>query len=618
VLSIRMGSGSNYYSKNIIGCLKEVNVLFVVTPSQMRQIDQRAIHEFKIPGIVLMENAALQVVNVIKERYPLPHFRQVLILAGSGNNGGDGLAVARHLCLLGYQVSVLIVCSKGRMPKGDAGINLEMLQALRDGINSEDNRIDPQIDPQKNFDSRSFNTGASLEIYWLNAGQTEEQGIGNDAAQAFRPQQGLSNQTALNGLGNGRENDSYCGFNQAIRTVRNASLIVDGLFGTGLDRPVAGVYAAIVDEVNRCSRPVVAIDIPSGINGETGHVLGTAIQADDTVTFGYLKLGHLLFPGREYAGQVHVKPIGLPLDSAQNVGAQTFTLDDYDVAQQLKPRPRDGHKGTFGKVAVIAGSTGLTGAASMTSISALRSGAGLVTLGIPASLNPIMEEKLTEVMTVPLRDEGQGHLLPESFEDVAELLKDKDVLAIGPGCGKNLGVFEILRNIFGKIHISIVIDADGLNHISKDMNLLKAHSSPVILTPHPGEMSRLTGISLQDILKKPVEIAVETARTYNVIVLLKGATSVVADPRGKVYINPTGNSGMGKGGSGDILTGMIASLVAQGYSPFDAAVLGCYIHGKAGDEAAAHLGEVGMIAGDIIDAIPETFKKLYELKDTRR
>jgi NAD(P)H-hydrate epimerase len=309
-------------------------------------------------------------------------------------------------------------------------------------------------------------------------------------------------------------------------------------------------------------------------------------------------------------------PIGLPLDSAQSVGAQTFTLNDKEAAQCLKNRPRDGHKGTFGKVAIIAGSTGLTGAACMASISALCSGAGLVTLGIPASLNPILEEKLTEVMTVPLEDKGQGHLIPESLEDVAELLKDKDVLAFGPGCGKSSGVFEILRHIFGQIHISIVIDADGLNHISKDMNLLKDHRAAVILTPHPGEMSRLTGIALQDILKRPVETAVDTARKYNVIVLLKGAATVVADPSGKTYINTSGNSGMGKGGSGDVLTGMIASLVAQGYSPFDAAVYGCYIHGRAGDEAAAQLGEVGMIAGDIIDAIPRTFKKLYELRTT--
>ena len=525
--------------------------MYVVTPSQMRRIDQRAIKEFRIPGIVLMENAALQVVKVIKKRYPLSRFGtagKVLILAGCGNNGGDALAVARHLVLSGYRVNVLIVGGKGKKPAGDAGTNLEMLQALMD----------------------------SVHIQWLEEGQDPD---------------------------------------RALLMVREASLIVDGLFGTGLDRPVTGHYAAVIEEANKSAGPVVAIDIPSGISGENGQIQGTAIKAADTVTFGYLKPGHLLFPGREYSGHVHLKSIGLPPGSAESVGAGIFTLDDREAASRLKDRPRDGHKGTFGKVAVIAGSTGLTGAAYMTSISALRTGAGLVTLGVPAALQPVMAEKLTEVMTVPLEDRGQGHLMPESLGDVEELLKNKDVLAIGPGCGKNSGVFEILRNIFGRFHISIVIDADGLNHISKDMNLLKAHPAPVILTPHPGEMSTLTGIALGDILKNPVEIAAETAGKYQVIVVLKSAASVVADPGGRIYLNRSGNPGMGKGGSGDVLTGMIASLIAQGYDPFEAAVLGCYIHGRAGDEAAGLMGEVGMIAGDLTDAIPRTFRKLYGTRD---
>lgn len=545
--------------------------MWAVTPSQMRQIDERAINEFKIPGIILMENAALQVVNFIKDHYLKDHYPitqcsrmsiktpvqiplkvpvkipvRVLVICGCGNNGGDGFAVARHLYLLGYQVTTLILHNRGKVPSGDAGINLEMLKTL------------------------------NCDIVWLEEDE--------DPTRA-----------------------------KAI--VHSSSLIIDALFGTGLDRAVAGNYASIIDEINKNNTPIVSIDIPSGIHGETGQVLGTAVKATDTITFGYIKPGHLLFPGREYAGHVHVKPIGLPLDSATSIGAKIFTLNDEDLAQKLKDRPRDSHKGTFGKVAVIAGSTGLTGAAYLTAISALRSGAGLVTLGIPSSLNSIMEEKLTEVMTFSLEDKGQGHLIPESIDDIIELLKDKDVLAIGPGCGKNSGVFEILRNIFGRINISIVIDADGLNHISKDMNLLKIHQSPVIITPHPGEMSRLTGIAVEDILKKPMEVAAEFARKLNVIVLLKGAASIVADPQGQIYINSSGNSGMAKGGSGDVLTGMIASLVAQGYDPFEATVFGCYIHGRAGDEAADLSGEIGMIAGDIVDAIPRTFKKLYDVKN---
>ncbi|HHY83630.1 MAG TPA: NAD(P)H-hydrate dehydratase [Clostridiales bacterium] len=543
--------------------------MFVVTPSHMRQIDQRAINEFGIPGIVLMENAALRAVKIIMDRYPLPRCNKVTILAGSGNNGGDGLAIARHLFLSGYRVKVLVVCGRGRLPSGDAGINLQILQKLK------------------------------------------TTGVYTDPGQyASREMQPLCLNSSLEILYTGEGQDLY----GAIEAVNDAALIVDALFGTGLDRPVTGLYAAIIDEVNKTGIPVLSIDIPSGINGETGQVMGTAVRAADTVTFGYYKLGHLLFPGRNHCGRVHVVPISLPGDSAQSTGVNMFTLNDREASQMLRIRPRDGHKGTFGKVAVIAGSTGLTGAAYLASQAALRSGAGLVTLGIPADLNPIMEEKLTEVMTFPLEDGGHGHLTPQSLKDVCELIEGKDVLAIGPGLGKNPGVFEILWNIFGKFNISIVIDADGLNHISKDMKLLQAHCAPVIVTPHPGEMSRMTGLAVDEIIGRPIETASQFASEYDCIVLLKGAASIVAEPGGRIYVNASGNSGMAKGGSGDVLTGMIASLLAQGYGPFEAAVLGCYIHGRAGDDAARLLGETGMTPVDMIDAIPRTFQRLYKLK----
>jgi NAD(P)H-hydrate epimerase len=532
--------------------------LYVVTPSQSKKIDHRANAEFQIPGMVLMENAAIRVTDVIRERYPLSFFGRsgrVLVLAGCGNNGGDGLAVARHLALSGYRVTVLILGRSGKNPSGDAGTNFAILKALQEKNSGPD--------------------GVSLTVLRLEDGQDP---------------------------------------GRALAVIREAFLIIDSLFGTGLDRPIEGNYAAVIGEANKSTGSVVAIDIPSGINGETAQIQGTAMRADDTVTFGYLKPGHILFPGRNFSGRVHLRAIGFPPDSAKSVGAGMFTLDDREAARRLRERPRDGHKGTFGRVAVLAGSTGLTGAACMTSVSALRTGAGLVTLGIPAGLQPVLAEKLTEVMTMPLEDEGQGHLIPESFPDVEELLKGKDVLALGPGCGKDPGVFEIIRNIFSRYHISIVIDADGLNQISKDKDLLREYPAPVILTPHPGEMSTLTGIATEDILKRPVETALETARKYHVIVLLKGAASVVAGPDSRVYLNRSGNPGMGTGGSGDVLTGMIASLVAQGYSPFDAAVLGCYLHGRAGDEAACRIGEAGMTAGDLMNAIPHTLKRLYALK----
>ena len=581
--------------------------MYVVTPSQMRQIDQRAIEEFHIPGIVLMENAALRTVQVIQKHYPNP--TNVLILAGCGNNGGDALAVARHLVLAGYQTSVVIASEDGRRPRGDAETNLKILKSLE----------------------------AHQTTLRIHESQLKEFTLA-----------------------------------RVLTLIREANLIIDGLFGTGLDRQVTGLYADLIDAVNKQSgnTPVISIDIPSGINGKDGQIMGTAIRATHTVAYGYLKTGHLLYPGREYAGEVHVVPISLPQDSIQmihpvsaspsdsiqkiratasgasdsiqkihaatagpsdsiqkihaapvdpsdsstSVKVSQFTLTDAEAAQLLKPRPRNSHKGTYGKVAVIAGSVGLTGAAYLTSMGAQRSGAGLVTLGIPASLNPIMEQKLTEIMTLPIEDRGQGQLVTESLRDVTSLLEDKDVLAIGPGCGKSLGVFETLWNILGRIHISLVIDADGLNQISKDMSLIKKHTAPVILTPHPGELSRMTGLEVSDIAKLPVEAATEAANQFGCIVLLKGATSVVAEPLGRVYLNTSGNPGMAKGGSGDVLTGMIAALVAQGYPPYEAAVLGCYIHGRAGDEAAGRIGETGMLAGDLLESIPAVFKRLHAIR----
>jgi NAD(P)H-hydrate epimerase len=517
--------------------------MFVVTPFEMRRIDQRAIEQFGIPGIVLMENAAIKVVEVIQKVYSLKEQDRVVVLVGVGNNGGDGLAVARHLFLRGVGVDVFLLAREDAV-SGDAGINLGIVKKL----------------------------GVPLVFV-------------RDESDISRLKESL----------------------------KSATLVVDAIFGTGLSRPVEGIFAEVIELVNRVALPVVAVDIPSGINGADGRVMGTAVKAMDTVTFGYPKRGHLLYPGRKYTGKLHVVPIGLPLDSAQAVGVQAFTLDVDEAAGMLKERPAEGHKGTFGRVAVVAGSTGMTGAACLAAMAALRSGAGLVTLGIPASLNDILENKLTEVMTRPLQDHGTGCLQEEALDDVLDLVRDADVLAIGPGLGKSGAVVEVLRNILGRIDISIVLDADGLNHISRDISLLSKHAGPVVITPHPGEMARLTGLSVAQIVESPVEVAQRFSQETGVVVLLKGATTVVCHPDGRVYFNTTGNSGMATAGSGDVLTGIIAGFIAQGYEPFDAAVLGAFVHGYAGDLAADAHGQAGMVAGDILEAVPLALKKMYNL-----
>ena len=519
--------------------------MYVVTPEEMRKIDNRAIAEFGIPGIVLMENAAIRTVDVIEREYPNLHKSgKVLVLVGSGNNGGDGLAIARHLMLKGIDVEVVLFFPEDRLT-GDAKLN--------------------------------------LDIY---------KGLGG-----------------LSGLVTCKEH-----MTSLDQILSQADLIVDSIFGTGIARNIEGIISETIEKVNKSNVPVVAVDIPSGINGQNGQVMGVGIKATHTVSFGYVKRGHLLYPGREYTGKLNIVSISLPQDSAKAIEVKSFNLDDREMALYIKERPRDGHKGTFGKVGVIAGSLGLAGAACLTSMAALKGGAGLVTLGCPASLSSIFQSKMTEVMTYPLEDGEQGHLSQEAIPDIHKFLKDKDVLAIGPGLGLKCDGLEILRYILGEFDISIIMDADALNHISKDSKLLSTYRGSIVITPHPGEMARLTGRSIEKILASPVETAAEFAGDMGVIVLLKGATSVVAHPDGRIYLNSSGNPGMGTGGSGDLLTGLVAALIAQGYSPYDAAVYGCYIHGRAGDYAKEKWGETGMVAGDVLYELPLVFKDINNLK----
>jgi len=517
--------------------------MVVVTPSEMKKIDHMAIQQLGIPGIVLMENAALKVVEVIERSYPLKKQDKVVVLVGAGNNGGDGLAVARHLFLRRINVEVILLAQQAGI-SGDAKINLDIAKRM------------------------------GIPLLFL-----------GDEGDLFRMEPHLS----------------------------GAALIVDAVFGTGLSRMVEGIFAKVIEFVNGVSVPVVAVDIPSGVNGEDGHVMGTAVKAMDTVTFEHPKRGHLLYPGRKYTGRLHVVPIGLPRDSAHAIGVQGFTLDVSEAAGMLNERPSEGHKGTFGKAVIVAGSTGMTGAACLAAMAALRSGAGVVTLGVPASLNPILENKLTEVMTKPLKDSGTGYLHEDCVDDILDMVEGASVLAVGPGLGKSDTVFQVLRNILGRIDISIVLDADGLNHISRDIHLLSRHAKPVVITPHPGEMARLTGSTVAQILDSPVQVAQKFSQEMGVVVLLKGATTVVCKPNGRVYFNTTGNSGMATAGSGDVLTGIISGLIAQGYDAYDAAVLGAFIHGRAGDTAATLYGHAGMVAGDILQAVPLVLKEMYDL-----
>lgn len=330
--------------------------MYVVTAEEMGNIDKRAIEEYKIPGIVLMENAALRSVDIIEQEYDI-YGKNIIVLAGGGNNGGDGLAIARHLHLDGANVEIFAVfsCESAR---GDAKTNLEGVKAL------------------------------SIPITYV-----------------------------LN-----RENVF-----KLENSLKDGDIVIDALFGTGLSHEVEGIAGDMIDIVNAWDIPVVSIDMPSGIHGSNGYYMGKAISASHTITFGYPKRGHYLYPGREYSGELHVVPISLPTDSARAIDISAYTLDDIEVATILKDRPNNSHKGTFGRVGVIAGSTGLTGAAYLTSLAAQRTGAGLVTLAVPYEIQPIMAEKLTEVMTHPLDSNKNGCFSLEAASEAIEFSKDKDV-----------------------------------------------------------------------------------------------------------------------------------------------------------------------------------------------
>lgn len=509
----------------------------VVTGETMQRMDRRAIEEFGIPGISLMENAGKWCATAIAERFGPAAGRMALVVAGKGNNGGDGYVIARLLRQEGWEVRTIVLARRQEIA-GDALVNLE--------------RLDTE-------------------------------------AVTFSPQEGLAPFAPL---------------------FERASVIVDALFGTGLKSDVRGGLAEAINLVNASGKPVVAVDIPSGIDAGSGRVLGAAIKADLTVTFALAKLGHVLYPGAGHCGVLRVVDIGIPPQVSEAVEGIEFV--DYDAARILvRPRDRQAHKGTFGHCLVIAGSTGKTGAAAMAANSAVRSGAGLVTLAVPASLNAILEVKTTEAMTLPLPDDGSGRLSETAAPVALEAISGKSSVALGPGVSWHPDAASLIRRLVAAIEAPLVIDADGLNALSEDLDVLtRKKSRCLVLTPHPGEMARLTGTATTAVEAARIDTARAFAVQYGVHLVLKGARTVVAAPDGRIAVNGSGNPGMASGGMGDVLTGVLASLLGQGYSPFDACKLGVFIHGHAADLVAADKGETGMSAVDVQERLPLAFKSI--------
>jgi len=401
------------------------------------------------------------------------------------------------------------------------------------------------------------------------------------------------------------------GLKKAYEAAKEEAIIIDALLGTGVKGEVIGIYKEAVEIINSSKGYKVAVDIPSGICGKTGKILGCAVKADETVTMGLLKPGLLLYPGALYTGKVTVADIGMPVDLIEKIESEGVLLKEDIIKSYFEFYPPNVHKGFFGKVFIIAGSKGLTGAAALCGLAAQRSGAGLVTLGVPESLMPVFEVKLTEVMKKPLPDR-EGSISIKALDKALEISENMDAVAVGPGLSTDEETQEFVREFIKNCKKFMVVDADGINAFQKRPEDLLKRKSDIIITPHSGELARLLNLSASKIEENRWMAVTEAAEKFQCTVILKGARTLIKSHTSPIFINPTGNPGMATGGSGDVLTGIIAAFLARKMSPLNAAKAAVFIHGLAGDFAKKQKGEASLIAGDIIENLPKAFKRLFK------
>ncbi|MCD4718863.1 MAG: NAD(P)H-hydrate dehydratase [Desulfobacula sp.] len=515
--------------------------MFLVTANQIQDMDKQTIESFGIPGLVLMENAGRGAVDFLLKKFKDIETKRIAVIAGRGNNGGDGFVIARYLMEKGMVVNTFLLSSKEKI-KGDAKVNMDLAQKLCD---------------------RS-QTCSIIEI---------------PDADTFK--------------------------NQKNRILHH-DLFIDAILGTGLNSDVRGFFKDAIELINSSQQPVFSVDIPSGLHSDTGQPLGIAVKANATATFAFAKAGQLLYPGNSYTGDLKVIDIGIPNFIAREKEIKLSLIEKKGIAACFKPRNFQSHKGSYGHLLVIAGSIGKTGAASLCANAAMRCGTGLVTLGIAKSLNKNIEPQVIEPMTHPLPEKEKGILSDNCFDEIQTLLKGKQALALGPGLGIRKSTKKLVHKLIEKSDVPLIIDADAINCIAENVNILKKKKVPAILTPHPGEMARLCDMTTLDIQADRISIASQFAKAHDVILVLKGARTVVSLTDGRSFICPTGNPGMASGGMGDVLTGMISGFCAQGFSPENASLAGVYIHGLCADILSKDIGAFGFVATDMIQMIPKT------------
>lgn len=399
-------------------------------------------------------------------------------------------------------------------------------------------------------------------------------------------------------------------FKQHSSLFHHVDLFVDGILGTGLNSDVRGFFKDLIEMVNASEKPVFSIDIPSGLNADTGRPMGICIKAHATATFAFAKAGHMIYPGKSFTGDLKIVDIGIPGFISDGFKPLLEMTGNTMVAPLFPPRNPESHKGSYGHLLVIAGSVGKTGAAALASNAAVACGTGLVTTGVPESLNSTMEPQVTEPMTYPLPETEKGFLSETAMDIILELTADRTAVAMGPGLGTAESTKQLVRKLIERIDLPLILDADAINCIAETPSILKKRKGNTIITPHPGEMARLTNRATTEIQADRMKTATEFASGFNTIVVLKGAGTIIALPDGQTFICPTGNPGMASGGMGDVLTGIIAGFAAQGLSLKDAATAGVHLHGLCGDELARLRGAVGFSASELIYILPEIMATL--------
>jgi hydroxyethylthiazole kinase-like uncharacterized protein yjeF len=510
--------------------------LKVLTAAEMREVDRRT-SELGVPGLVLMENAGYRVVEFLARNYAPLEAQRIVVLCGKGNNGGDGMVVARqlHTRVRPRSLDVILAADPGAM-QGDAAANYRMLQAVGCPV--------------------SFEVKPGMET---------------------------------------------------------ATLIVDALLGTGIHGAATGRLLELITAINQGFplAEVVSVDIPSGLDSDSANPPGPAVHANHTVTFTAPKRCQVLWPACDLVGKLHVAQIGSPPELYEKDPAIFLALSEASLLAHLfRPRVRDSNKGLYGHVLVIAGGRGKTGAAAMSGMGVLRAGAGLVTVASAQSAIAQIASHAPELMTEPMPETEDGSISMRALDQLSGLIDKKNIVAIGPGMGRNPETVQLIRRMVNELPRPMVVDADGLNAL--DAKSLRA-PAPRILTPHPGEMARLTNSTIPEIQADRIGCARAFARERGVYVVLKGNRSVIASPEGGVWINPTGSPAMATGGTGDVLTGMIAGLAAQFPDQLGIALLAAvYLHGRAGELGAIRLGEKSLIATDLFEFLPEAMREVAD------